>query len=82
MNKAQETALKELQDIQLQLQELSQRADEILEKHFPDEVVHASAYQVTAFGWSSNPYDSTFATTVKEIEEKMQQEDEEEMEDE
>jgi hypothetical protein len=64
----QKSALKELRAIQIKLQELSTDADALIAEHFPDEVARVEGYEVTAFGWSSNPYNTTFAKLIEELE--------------
>lgn len=61
------TAAAELNVILEELDTLSARAKDILRQHFPETAEVADHYKALQFGRSWNPYDTTFASLLRDV---------------
>lgn len=60
-------ALEELQELHVQLYEISERVKSIMKEHFPEELYVLERYGALDFGSSSNPHDVTFQATLDDL---------------
>ena len=63
-----QAALQELNNILMEAESLAQSAHQIISEYFPQELPAAEAYGAFDFCHSSNPYDTTLASIVMDIE--------------
>ena len=64
-------AVERLQEINNTIGDLSTEAEDLVKQYFPQYSSKAESYGVFQWGWSSNPYDTTFNSILEKIEDEI-----------